>query len=97
MVLVGELLEQLLLAVDARAWQRVDAQVDLAELAAAAGLLLVAVVGLGLGRDRLAVGDLRLLGDDFQVEAALEPVLDHVQVQLAHAGDDHLLGLACRA
>ncbi len=38
-------------------WQRLDAQVDLAELARAAGLFLVAVVALGLGRDRLAVGD----------------------------------------
>ena len=69
---------------------------DLAELAAAAGLLLVPMLGLGLGRDRLAVGDLRLVGDDLQVEAALEPVLHHVQVQLAHAGDDHLVVCASR-
>ena len=66
---------------------------DLAELAAAAALLLVPVARLGVGGDRLAVGDFRLLGDDFQVEAAFETVLDHVEVQLAHAGDDHFLGL----
>ena len=36
-----------------------DPQVDLAELAATAGLLLVPVVRLGLAQDRLEVGDLR--------------------------------------
>jgi len=35
----------------ARQW--LDAQIDLAELAGAAGLLLVARVSLGIGRDRL--------------------------------------------
>ena len=35
--------------------QRLDAQVHLAELAGAAGLLLVAVVAFGRTRDRLAV------------------------------------------
>ena len=39
--------------------ERLDAKVDLAELAGAAGLLLVAVVPLGLGADRLLVGDPR--------------------------------------
>ena len=76
--------------------QRIDAQVDFAELAAAAGLLLVPVVGFGVGGDRLAIRDLGLVGDDFQVEASLEPVLHHIEMQLAHAVDDHLLRLACR-
>ena len=73
--------------------QREHADVDLAELAAAAGLLLVAVAALGVGLDRLAVGDLRLLGLDLDLVAALEPLADDLQVQLAHAGDHHLLGL----
>ena len=39
--------------------QRLDAQEHLAELAGAAGLLLVAVMAFGRPRDRLAVGDAR--------------------------------------
>ena len=41
-------------------------------------------------RDRLAVGDLRLARDRLHVELAEHPVLDDVQMQLAHAGDDRL-------
>ena len=73
--------------------QRIDAQVDFAELAPAARLLLVAMVGLGIRGDRFAVGNLRFLGHDFQIEPALEPMLHHVEMELAHAGDDHFLGL----
>ena len=71
----------------------IHADVDFAELAAAAGLLLVAVAPLGVGLDRLAVGDLRLLGVDFDLVAPLEPFAEDLQVQLAHPVDDRLLGL----
>ncbi len=73
--------------------QREHADVHFAELAAAAGLLLVAVAALGVGLDRFAVGDLRLLGFDFHLVAALEPLADDRQVQLAHAGHHQFLGL----
>ena len=46
-----------------------DPQVDLAELAAAAGLLLVPMVGLGLAQDRLEVGDVRHVGVHLQLVA----------------------------
>ena len=73
--------------------QREHADVDFAELAAAAGLLLVAVHALGVGLDRFAVGDFRLAGFDLDLVAALEPLAEDLQVQFAHAGDDHFLGL----
>ena len=41
--------------------ERIHADVDFAELARAARLLLVAVAALGVGLDRFAVGNLRLL------------------------------------
>ena len=69
------------------------ADVDLAELPAAAGLLLVAIHPFGAGLDGFAVGDFRLAGFHFHLVAAFEPLADDLQVQLAHAGDDHLLGL----
>ena len=56
--------------------QRLDAQEHLAELAGAAGLLLVAVVAFGLGRDRLAVRDARRLGVDLDLERVVHP-LEH--------------------
>src|SRR6185369_16637874 len=46
----------------AAARERLDPEVDLAELAGAAGLLLVAVVALGRARDRFPVGDRGRLG-----------------------------------
>ena len=73
--------------------QREHADVHLAELPAAAGLLLVPITAFGVGLDRLAVRDLRLAGFDFDLVAAFEPLADDLQVQLAHAGDHHLLGL----
>ena len=86
-ILGGELL-------DVRARRQGEhADVDLAELAAAAGLLLVAVHALGVGLDRLAVGDLGLLGLDLHLVAALEPLAEDLQVQLAHPVDHHFLGL----
>ena len=75
------------------ALERLDAEVDLAELARPAGLLLVAVMALGVGGDRFAVGDLGRLG--VHVDAAVLQLLqDQAQVQLAQAVDDHLVGLA---
>jgi len=50
----------------AAARQRFDAQEHLAELAGAAGLLLVAMMALGLAADGFAVGDLRRLGVNMQ-------------------------------
>ena len=76
---------------------RADAELDVGELAAAAGLLLVPVVRLGLARDRLEVGDVRDVGVDVELVAVLEPVLDHVQVQLAHPRDDQLVRLGVAA
>jgi hypothetical protein len=52
------------------AGERLDLDLAVGELAAAAGLLLVAAVPLGGLGDRLAVGDLRLVEDDLDVEAA---------------------------
>ena len=68
-------------------------QVDLAELAAAAGLLLVAVVGLGIGRDRLEVGHVRNVRVHLELVPVLEPLLDDVEMQIAHSRDHQLMGL----
>ena len=64
------------------------------ELALAAGLLDVAVDDLldRLG-DRLAVGDLGLADGGVDLELAQHAVDEHLEVQLAHAGDDRLAGL----
>ena len=43
--------------------------------------------------DRLAVGDLRLADGGVDLELAEHAVDDHLEVQLAHAGDDGLAGL----
>ena len=43
--------------------------------------------------DRLAVAHPRLVDADVQLEVAQQPVLDHFQVQLAHAADERLAGL----
>ena len=69
------------------------ADVDLAELAAPAGLLLVTIAALGVDLDGFAVGDLGLVGVDLDLVAALEPLAEDLQVQLAHAGGHHFLGL----
>ena len=74
-----------------------DPQVDLAELPAAAGLLLVPVVGLGLAEDRLQVGDVGHVGVHLQLVPVLEPLLDDVQVQVAHARDHQLVRLGVAA
>ena len=73
--------------------ERIHADVDFAELAGAARLLLVPVAALGVGLDRFAIGNLRLLDLDLDLVAALEPLAEQQQVQLAHAGEHHFLGL----
>ncbi len=74
-----------------------DSQVDLAELAATAGLLLVPVVRLGLAEDRLEVGDLRHVRVHLQLVTVLEPLLDDIQVQVAHPRDHQLVRLGVAA
>ena len=64
-----------------------------AVLAAAAGLLGVPHLAVGRTRERFLVGDLRLADRRLDAELALQPVDDDLEVQLAHAGDDHLAGL----
>ncbi len=72
--------------------QRLDAQEHLAELAGAAGLLLVAVVALGRHRHGLAVGDARRPRVDLEAVDLAQPLEQHAQVQLAQAVDDGLVG-----
>ena len=62
-------------------------------LAAAAGLAHEAPVALGGLADRLAVGHLRLADVGGDLELAHHAVDEHVEVQLAHAGDERLAGL----
>ena len=70
-----------------------DLDVAVAELAAAAGLLLVAAVRLGGLSDRLQVRHPRRMQLDLGPEAALHPIDDHLDVDLGEAGDDLLAGL----
>jgi hypothetical protein len=76
----------------AAARQRLDAQEHLAELAGAAGLLLVAVVAFGRRRDGLAVGDARRTRVDLELVGLAQPLQQHAQVQFAQAVDDGLVG-----
>src|SRR4030095_1421552 len=62
-------------------------------LAAAAGLLDVAVFALRRARHRFLVRDLRLADRRLDVELALQAVDDDLEVQLAHPADDRLTGL----
>ena len=57
------------------------------------GLLLVTAVGLERLANLLAVGDAGGAELDLDAELALELAAQHVQVDVAGAGDDHLLGL----
>ena len=61
-----------------------------AVLALAAGLADEAAVALRLAPDGLAIGDLRLTDVRGDLEFADHPVDEHVEVQLAHAGDERL-------
>ena len=73
--------------------QGLQADPAVAELAVAARLLLVAPVGLGRGLDRLPVGDLRLLEVDLDLVALAQARDHHLDVELAHAREQHLVGL----
>ena len=70
-----------------------DLDVAVAELAAAAGLLLVAAMGLGGLANRLQVRHARRVQLDLGAEAALHPVDDHLDVDLGEPGDDLLARL----
>ena len=61
-----------------------------AVLALAAGLADEAAVALGRAPDGLAIGDLRLADVGGDVELADHPVDEHVEVELAHPGDERL-------
>src|SRR5256712_3559599 len=62
-------------------------------LAVAAGLLDVPALGPAVARDRLAVGDARDLRRRLYAVLALELLEGDIQVHVAQAGDDQLLGL----
>jgi hypothetical protein len=64
---------------------RPHVDLGVAVLAAAAGLPHVAALAVGLRRDRLLVGDLRLADVGADVELAQQAVGDDLEVQLAHA------------
>ena len=64
-----------------------------AELAAAAGLLLVASLHLHLALDGFAVGHLRSLQVDVDLEAALGALDGKLDVELAHAGEQDVARL----
>ena len=77
----------------AAAGQGFHLDLAVAELAVAAGLLLVAALHVGLAADGLAVRDLGRPEDDFSVVALLELGADDLDVLLAGARDEELLGL----
>ena len=65
--------------------ERLDAQVHLAELSGAAGLLLVPAVTFGGPRNGLAVGNARRVGLHVHAVALAHALQQHAQVELAHA------------
>src|SRR5262249_37075990 len=73
--------------------KRVHTNVHLAELPAAAGLLLMPIHPLGIGLNRLAVRNLRWFGIDVELVAAMQALANDLQVQFAHAGRNQFLGL----
>jgi hypothetical protein len=80
--------------VEALAGRRLEVDVDHAVLARAAGLAdELALHLLDVVADRLAVGHLRAADGRLDLELALEAIDDHLEVQLAHAGDHGLAGL----
>ncbi len=64
---------------------------NLAELAGTTGLLLVPVVALGAAGDGLAVGDSRRPGLGLDLEALLQLLQRHAQVQLPEAPEYQLI------
>ena len=73
--------------------RRLDLDVAVGELAAPAGLLLVAGVRLRGALDRLAVGHVRRVELHLGAEALLHPVDDHLDVDLRDPREDLLAGL----
>ncbi len=66
---------------------------NVTELAMTAGLLLVAALFLAGLADRLAVGDAGSFQTDLHAELVLQLGLDHIQMLLAQATNDLLMGL----
>ena len=75
-------------------WERGDTEETDAELAVAAGLLLVLPLGLGGAGDRLAIRDLGLLGLDGHAELPFESLEGDGEVRLAHPPEQRLLRFA---
>ena len=80
----------------AAARQRIELDLAVAELAVAAGLLLVAAVRLGRRGDRLAIRDARDLEVDLDAEPPLQLRDGDLDVRLSLAGEQQLLGLRRR-
>src|SRR5262245_35029534 len=72
--------------------QRLEPQMHLAELAAATRLLLVAVLALRLGLDRLAIRHLRAAQHDLDAEALPHAIDGYFELEGAHAAHQTLLG-----
>ena len=70
-----------------------EADPDIAELAAAAGLLLMTALLLHGLADLFTVGNARGVELGVHAEAGLELAHEHVDLNVARAGDDHLMGL----
>ena len=68
-----------------------------AELAAAAGLLLVLPLRARLAADRLQIRDARLVQIDLDAEAPLQPLDGDLDVHLREAGEELLAGLLVAA
>ena len=77
--------------------QRLEHDRAVAELAAAAGLLLVAVPRARLLADRLLVRHARRVELDLDVEARVEPVDRDLDLHLREAGEELLAGLRVAA
>ena len=86
-----DLVDELVAAAGARGLQGDDHVAVLTPTTGLADVLLLDLLDR-LG-DRLAVGHLRLADVGLDAELAHHPVDQHLEVQLAHAGDDRLAGL----
>src|SRR5215469_7605830 len=73
--------------------QRMDFELAMAVLAAAAGLADILPFGFRFLANRFAIRDLRTAHVGFHVEFALHAVNDDFEMQLAHAGNERLPGL----
>ena len=70
--------------------ERLDPEIDHAELAMAAGLAHETSLGLGGLANRFAIRDLRLADVRIDLELAQQAVDDDFEMQLAHPGDQRL-------